>query len=858
MLRLKTALVLAVRYLFLTRYSWLLALVLIAIVPVSQVLLPRLLANLFVFDLPEQLFHVSWISMWCAATVMETLRGTTMNAHVRFDDYRIAADRFRDAWGIEVVDDTVQWYRNRAGWVMMLLGLAVAVGIWHRIMQACMDSTVDDPSAIWIAQVGSSSEEAMRAFGWKHAISGLLTTITLLGVLNGIMILFHERRVRRGSKNRPAWWRATYAGLNAVLGPGYFRTEEYDDDAASLHLAPGHLRLVLYTTTFLGWYVVNYVTATGDRPMPTEASPYVALFYALLSLLLLMYFLPGFAFFWDRYRIPVPLLILSAVLVLYTAFGTDHYYELNLTPDDATAYHPPDLTEVFDDWTFPEGPDGMRTLVVVDASGGGIQASAWTAQVLVGLHGVYGNGFSKSIGLISSVSGGSVGTMFYLANRTEISLSPDPTTQLDEALTLNTIPKIQEAARSSALEATAWGLAYPDTLRTVLPFVVDETIDRGWSIEQVWQQRMKSTSVDNLDRGNLTLADLGRAIQKNQLPVPVFNATLMESGQRLQISPVLSPPKKRSGRENDPNAPDAAIQLLKEFPHASPLVATAARLSATFPYVTPAARASIPREFECDHTKQSAISKYHVVDGAYVDNEGAVTSVDWIDRLLHHYQGRKNSERPFDRVLLVRIQAFPSNVGQASGKVADSASGWRTALIGPLDAMMTVRSASQTERGDLEVGLLQNVTQSRMEVQKREAELKKVIAVSDVIGDGTSPAVTELDPNADANLSPADVARMQAMSRDNTARVSAITRTVEEHVKEEVRKATEVEVFSVMMDFHSPNKSLGIPMSWKLTTKQKNNVDSAWESLLRGKHPQQPLETLDQFFARVPATPGGY
>ena len=77
MLRLKTALVLVVRYLFLTRYSWLLALVLLAIVPVSQILLPRLLANLFVFDLPEQLFHVSWISMWCAVTVMETLRGTT-------------------------------------------------------------------------------------------------------------------------------------------------------------------------------------------------------------------------------------------------------------------------------------------------------------------------------------------------------------------------------------------------------------------------------------------------------------------------------------------------------------------------------------------------------------------------------------------------------------------------------------------------------------------------------------------------------------------------------------------------------------------------------------------------------------
>ena len=71
MLRLKTALVLAVRYLFLTRFSWLMALVLIALVPLSLDMLPRLLANLFVFDLPEQIFHVSWISMWCAATATD-------------------------------------------------------------------------------------------------------------------------------------------------------------------------------------------------------------------------------------------------------------------------------------------------------------------------------------------------------------------------------------------------------------------------------------------------------------------------------------------------------------------------------------------------------------------------------------------------------------------------------------------------------------------------------------------------------------------------------------------------------------------------------------------------------------------
>ncbi|MEX0819019.1 MAG: hypothetical protein WD070_05490 [Pirellulaceae bacterium] len=840
MLRIKTALFLALHYLFLTRYSWLLALVLLAIVPLSLDLAPRLLANLFVFDLPVQIYHVSWLSVWCAATVMETLRATTMNAHLRFDDYRIAAERFRDAWGIESVDETVPWYRNRVGWIMLLLGLAAAIGVWHRIMEACIESTVSDPSSTWIPYVDASNEIALRTLCWKWAVAGLATTIALMGVLNAIMILLNEYRHRRGGDQQPRWQESLYNCLDAVLGPGYLRTEPFSDSPTTLRLAPGHFRLLLYTTTFLVWYTVNFVTATGDRPMPTETSPYVALFYALLSLLLLLYVLAGFSFYWDRYRIPVPLLGLGTVLLLYSIFGTDHYYDLNLGSHESAAYDAPDLAEVFDEWKFPAGPDGIRTLVVVDASGGGIQAAAWTAQVLTGLHECYGNDFSRSIGLISSVSGGSVGTMFYLANRTEMARYFDPTIPTDPALTADAITAIREAARSSALEATAWGLAYPDTLRTVFPFAVDKTVDRGWAIEQVWQQRMNARGHD---RGNLTLVDLGGAIRQHQLPIPVFNATLMESGRRLQLSPVLGPPRKSSDRENDTHVPDGAVELFKEVPNARPLISTAARLSATFPYITPAARAA--------GAGGSQFGAYHVVDGAYVDNEGAVTSVDWINRLLSHYNGRRKDQRPFDRVLLLRIQAFPTDLGHASGDVAASASGWRSALIGPLDAMMTVRSASQTERGDLEVGLLTGMTRARTEVKAREAELKKAFAVADATSDPS--AMGETEQAREQELSAADIARQQSMSRDDSARSLEITRTVEEQLNEEIRQAKEVEVFSLMIDFHSPNKSLMVPMSWKLTAKQKNNVDQAWDSLLQGHHPQSPLSSLDRFFARVAA-----
>jgi len=129
--------------------------------------------------------------------------------------------------------------------------------------------------------------------------------------------------------------------------------------------------------------------------------------------------------------------------------------------------------------------------------------------------------------------------------------------------------------------------------------------------------------------------------------------------------------------------------------------------------------------------------------------------------------------------------------------------------------------------------------------------LKQAIAVADVVGDTAGMDGAEPDPNLQTDLSAADIARMQAMSRDNSERASEITKRVEEQVQDEAREATEMEVYSLMIDFHSPNKSFLIPMSWKLTNKQKQNVDEAWESLLRGEHPQRPLDVLDDFFGRA-------
>lgn len=860
--KLATAAVLGLRYLHLTRYSWLLGMLLIAPAPVSLLLLPGMLANFFVLDTPQQVYHVSWITLWCAAAVMETLRVTTLNAQYRFDDYRAAVRRFRQAWERETDEPEAQWYERFDGWACFLGGLLAALAIWYAIIDACITRTAADPSASWAVYLGGdATAEAVTRRGWKEAFDGLLTTMLILGSVNGGVILVQEWTQRRGVRSSMLFdgFSATVsmpraaagpargtlsariaATLHQWLGPGYFVSVlDKESGERRLRLAPGHLGLVLYTTVFLAWYAANYRSAMGLGAMPTETSPYPALFYGLLSLLLITYLLPGFAFFLDRYRIPVLLSILIATVALYGIFGTDHFYELNPAPERTASAAVPTLAEVYEGWQFPAGRDGQRTLVVVNASGGGIQASAWTAQVLTGLHERYGDAFSRSIGLVSAVSGGSVGTMYYLLNREDAQESFDPHSGAGEVLAPSAIAAIRRLSRGSALEATAWGMAYPDTMRAVLPSAVPATCDRGWAIERLWRQRLTDCR-ESVDLGDMRITDLGARSLQNQFPVVVFNATLVETGQRLLISPAVS---SQSAGEQD----EAAVELMRVFPQAHPLVSTAARLSATFPYVTPAARAAGDA---APGSEAERVGSYHVVDGGYTDNEGAMTSVDWINRLLVHYGSDDNIlARPFDRVLLLRIQAFPRKRSSEPYR-HHLLAGWSSALMGPIHAMMRVRGTSQTERGDLEVNLLTQATRAEIAAAKErlESEFRTAQAWADSVEQEVGDFEELLRGLADQGLlTEADVARWSSAGRDRLA----MARSLVEQVARKREQIHRLSVVAVSFEFQPPQNDW-IPFSWKLTDRQKQNIDEAWRRLVERAEQDPALSFLDSHFAPRP------
>jgi hypothetical protein len=108
---------------------------------------------------------------------------------------------------------------------------------------------------------------------------------------------------------------------------------------------------------------------------------------------------------------------------------------------------------------------------------------------------------------------------------------------------------------------------------------------------------------------------------------------------------------------------------------------TAVRLAATFPFVSPAARALTSKP------------ENHVVDGGYYDNYGVSSLVEWL------YEAVGGSHDP-PRVLIIQILSFPNDAEEQAQQNKSAV----FQLYAPLQALFGVRSSSQLirDRDELE------------------------------------------------------------------------------------------------------------------------------------------------------------
>ncbi len=551
------------------------------------------------------------------------------------------------------------------------------------------------------------------------AFAGLLAALLIIAVVR-VELLEHGRRMRRsglkswrprplvfphaipfldrgtGSRRplsicvRPAWWiYRAIVGIGGILKRivGWFRLNRVSnwigaklksllldagyiyvpDDSKQRPLYSAHRHLLLLLTALMAtWASLTYAkgfelwqgkTAVALFPVPTLA-------YVTLTLWLACLVLAAITFWIDRYRIPLLAVLILWAIVGSSYLGTDHFYDTKITAlSRSRSLEPASILD----------SANRRKVILVAAAGGGIQAAAWTARVLTGLESEIPRQFSRSVALLSGVSGGAVGVYYFADSFTEGFPNAE------------SLRRAQTQAMQSSLEDVAWGVAAPDLLRALVPLRFSERwklMDRGWALERSLLLR----SNDRYAR----LSDWENDLKNGMRPAVILNATLVESGRPLLFGTTRVRGFQGAGSWYDAvdfrNLPLVSQGQTPQAPDV--LVATAARLSATFPFVSPVATSN--------HSGPIELSQ-HVADGGYYDNFGMMSLMMWL------HEGLQRADHPPTDVLVLQIRSFP----EAELPPREHHRSWVFQSYAPLTALMSVRTAAQRLRNEQEFNYLQ-------------------------------------------------------------------------------------------------------------------------------------------------------
>jgi hypothetical protein len=455
----------------------------------------------------------------------------------------------------------------------------------------------------------------------------------------------------------------------------------------------------------------------------------------------------------------------------------------NGPPDHKQSAVPPDPQ-----WRFPEGTSRRRIMCVVCAAGGGIQSAAWTGKVLHELDKI--PGFKNSVGIVSSVSGGSVASLHYLThfqrhNNGCLDSNPPGSTPAD----MTPLQPEQDGTfsesdhpllwrlRESSMEEIAWGFAFPDTLRVMTMGLYSGT-DRSEALQAGWRRRIARgyAAADIPALNQITINSLIPVIREAKLPVPIFNLTCVETGQRVLISPfdgdfsdklgsrIFTNMENSSGGTKNGmkegggpvRAKDSAVvpetkrhRIDQPFDLLTRLttidrvadigLCDAVRMSAAFAYVSPVVRLNpVPADigFNIGQISLEEELRKHYCDGGYADNTGVVSAVestyglfDAIERCIDKGGGKadKHFEPLFHDIVIVRIDGFP----EEEIKSVPAISAFGSLAFGPAAGLNRARISSQAERADIEVALLQEyvATQSRHRLRVRQLEVQRTLNV---------------------------------------------------------------------------------------------------------------------------------
>lgn len=460
-------------------------------------------------------------------------------------------------------------------------------------------------------------------------------------------------------------------------------------------------------------FAILLYLAVGSGPLGLF-SPLVGLF-ALLGIVVALY---GFIEYF-LVRVQPALVVVVVGLVFLGGIGR---YAIRFPDFDDLYRHPIALAD-YDpackaDLLAPESVDfcgeargpysarQRRPLVVVCVSGGGIRAAAWTTAVLHKLEREFGRldnqpavDFPCHIRLVTGASGGMAGAAYYVANLPTPPPSP---------LVRSDLRRQYDAITADCLSPIVHAMTYQDIRSVFSPF--GHSRDRGQALERAWSVNLRGVLDQPFERLHAGEAAGWR-------PSLVFAPMVVEDGRRLLISNldlrgIASNDGSILQESRDPQYDPAlrmrphlnrfsyeSYEFFRLFPDPSVRqrlrVATAARMSASFPYMSPAV--TLPTS-----------PRRRIVDAGYYDNDGVSLAASW----LFSGSNRDWLRRHVSKIVLIQIRDGASEPGRKLHTIAPDGS---TALSRGLEFLTTppaglynARVGSSSFRND---GLLEILSQ---------------------------------------------------------------------------------------------------------------------------------------------------
>ena len=169
------------------------------------------------------------------------------------------------------------------------------------------------------------------------------------------------------------------------------------------YLKDNYFDAFVFFIVLLAIYIIGFTLFTPSSlpPEKKKIGEPPALLYVMLLISISVLLLGNLTFFFDYSRISVLFFWVVLATTIYRLLNVDHYFTLK---DDPIKDDPKQSQEQTDFAALlqkrldkQELKELKQTVVVVCASGGGIQAAGWTAQVLTGLQKELGESFTKAL-----------------------------------------------------------------------------------------------------------------------------------------------------------------------------------------------------------------------------------------------------------------------------------------------------------------------------------------------------------------------------------------------------------------------------------------------------------------------------